>query len=69
VVAVTLLPSALIFLILILNDEQFMGKHVNSRWENIANWSIVIFVSIMSTLFAVSTLFPGFLEGLFGRSA
>jgi Mn2+/Fe2+ NRAMP family transporter len=69
VVAVTLLPSALIFLILILNDEQFMGQHVNTRWENIANWSIVIFVSIMSTLFAVSTLFPGVLEHLFRRAA
>ena len=69
VVAVTLLPSALIFLLLILNDEQFMGLHVNTRWENIANWSIVIFVSFMSTLFAVSTLFPGFLEHLFRRAA
>jgi NRAMP (natural resistance-associated macrophage protein)-like metal ion transporter len=69
VVAVTLLPSALIFLILILNDEQFMGAHVNTRWENFANWSIVIFVSLMSTLFAFSTLFPGLLERMFGRVA
>ncbi|OIQ65306.1 divalent metal cation transporter MntH [mine drainage metagenome] len=69
VVAVTLLPSALIFLLLILNDEQFMGKHVNTRWENIANWSIVIFVSLMSTLFAVSTLFPGLLDHLSRRAA
>jgi NRAMP (natural resistance-associated macrophage protein)-like metal ion transporter len=58
VVAVTLLPSALVFLLLILNDKQFMGKHVNTRWQNIANWSIVAFVTLMSTLFAVSTLFP-----------
>ncbi|HSB82154.1 MAG TPA: divalent metal cation transporter [Candidatus Methylomirabilis sp.] len=59
VVAVTLLPSALVFLILILNSESFMGEHVNTRWQNIANWGIVIFVTVMSTLFAVSTLFPG----------
>jgi Mn2+/Fe2+ NRAMP family transporter len=68
VVAVTLLPSALVFLILLLNDVQFMGGHISTRWQNIANWSIVILVSIMSTLFAVSTLFPGFLEGLFGSA-
>ena len=68
VVAVTLLPSALIFLILILNEPAFMGEHVNTRWQNIANWSIVIFVTFMSTLFAVSTIFPGFLEALFRRS-
>lgn len=63
VVAVTLLPAALVFLILILNEPAFVGKYVNTRWENIANWSIVIFVTIMSTLFAVSTLFPGLMGG------
>jgi NRAMP (natural resistance-associated macrophage protein)-like metal ion transporter len=59
VVAVTLLPVALVFLILLLNDEGFMGKHVNTRWQNIVNWSIVIGIVIISTLFALSTLFPG----------
>jgi Mn2+/Fe2+ NRAMP family transporter len=58
VVAVTLLPSLLVFLILLLNDSSFMGQHVNTRWQNIVNWSIVLFVIAMSTLFAVSTLFP-----------
>jgi NRAMP (natural resistance-associated macrophage protein)-like metal ion transporter len=61
VVAVTLLPSALVFLILILNSESFMGKHVNTRSQNIANGCIVFFVTVMSTLFAISTLFPGWL--------
>jgi NRAMP (natural resistance-associated macrophage protein)-like metal ion transporter len=65
VVAVTLLPSALVFLILILNDPQFMGDHVNTRSQNIVNWSIVLFVTVMSTLFAMSTLFPN----LFGGSS
>ena len=69
VVAVTLLPSALIFLILLLNDEQFMGEHTSTLWQNIANWAIVIFVTIMSSLFALSTLFPGLLEKLSGRAA
>ncbi|TAM49185.1 MAG: divalent metal cation transporter, partial [Acidobacteria bacterium] len=48
VAAVTLLPSALVFLILILNDPAFVGEHVNTRWQNIANWSIVLFVTLMS---------------------
>jgi NRAMP (natural resistance-associated macrophage protein)-like metal ion transporter len=68
VVAVTLLPSALVFLILILNEPSFMGKYVNTRVENVANWSIVAFVTIMSTIFAFTTLFPGLLEGLFRGS-
>jgi len=58
VVAVTLLPSALIFLILLLNDDQFMGEHVSTRWQNLVNWSIVIFVTLMSTLFAITQIFP-----------
>ena len=58
VVAVTLLPAALTFLILLLNDKALMGQHVNTRSQNIANWVIVIFVILMSTLFALSVLFP-----------
>jgi Mn2+/Fe2+ NRAMP family transporter len=59
VVAVTLLPSLLVFLILILNSREFMGEHVNTRAQNMINWAIVILVIVMSTLFALSTLFPG----------
>jgi len=58
VVAVTLLPVCLVFLILLLNDEGFMGKYVNTRWQNLVNWSIVIVIIVASTVFALSTLFP-----------
>ena len=58
VVAVTLLPAALVFLILLLNDKPLMGKHVNTAWQNIANWTITIFVISMSVLFGLSVLFP-----------
>ncbi len=58
VVAVTLLPAALIFLILLLNDKDLMGHYANTRFQNAANWSIVIFVILMSTIFALSVLFP-----------
>ena len=58
VVAVTLLPAALTFLILLLNDKPLMGEFVNTRWQNIANWSITVFVIVMSTAFGVSVLFP-----------
>jgi Mn2+/Fe2+ NRAMP family transporter len=57
VVAVTLLPAALFFLILILNDKNVMGEYVNTRWQNIANWSIAIFVILVSTLYGVVQLF------------
>lgn len=58
VVAVTLLPAALVFLIVLLNDRPLMGDHVNTRWQNIANWSITIFVIVCSTVFGISVIFP-----------
>jgi Mn2+/Fe2+ NRAMP family transporter len=59
VVAVTLLPVSLVFLLLLLNDRAFMGEHVNTLWQNVMNWGIAIFVIIMSSLMGISTLFPG----------
>jgi NRAMP (natural resistance-associated macrophage protein)-like metal ion transporter len=59
VVAVTLLPVCLVFLLLLVNDEGFMGGYVNTRWQNIVNWSIVAVIILASTAFALSTLFPG----------
>jgi len=58
VVAVTLLPAALMFLILLLNDKPLMGDYVNTRWQNIANWSIAAFVIVLSTAYGISVLFP-----------
>jgi Mn2+/Fe2+ NRAMP family transporter len=58
VVAMTLLPASLFFLVLLLNDKDLMGERVNTRWQNVANWSIIIFVTLMSSLFGVSVLFP-----------
>ncbi len=58
VVAVTLLPAALVFLLLLLNDKPLMGEHVNTLSQNIINWFIVIFVVIMSSLMGIGTLFP-----------
>jgi Mn2+/Fe2+ NRAMP family transporter len=58
VVAVTLLPAALVFLILLLNDRGTMGDRVNKPWENILNGSIAAIIVVLSTLYGVSTLFP-----------
>jgi Mn2+/Fe2+ NRAMP family transporter len=58
VVAVTLLPVSLIFLIILLNDSNVMGEYVNTQWQNIMNISIAAFVIIVSTLMGIGTLFP-----------
>jgi Mn2+/Fe2+ NRAMP family transporter len=58
VVAVTLLPAALVFLILLLNDKDTMGGRTNTLWDNLINGSIVVVIIVLSTLYGVSTLFP-----------
>ena len=58
VVAVTLLPAALVFLILLLNDKDRMGEYANTRWQNIANWGIILLVIVMSTAYALTILMP-----------
>lgn len=58
VIATTLLPAALVFLILLLNNEELMGKYKNNIWENIINFGIVIGLIALSTGYSLSILFP-----------
>jgi Mn2+/Fe2+ NRAMP family transporter len=58
VIATTLLPAALVFLILLLNDKKTMGEYVNTKWQNMVNSGIVAVIIVLSTMFGVSTLFP-----------
>src|SRR5471030_2647423 len=58
VIAVTLLPAALVFLILLLNDKKHMGEYCNSLTENLIGGFIVIAIVILSTLYGVSVMFP-----------
>jgi NRAMP (natural resistance-associated macrophage protein)-like metal ion transporter len=62
VIATTLLPPALVFLILLLNDKKTMGERVNTRLQNIINVGIVVVIIGLSTMYGVSTLFPGILN-------
>ena len=62
VVATTLLPAALVFLILLLNNEELMGRHRNSTFQNVVNFSIVIGLILLSTGYTLTTLFPNWLH-------
>jgi Mn2+/Fe2+ NRAMP family transporter len=62
VIAVTLLPASLVFLIIMLNNEESMGKYKNSLFQNIANVTIAAVIIALSTMYAISTLFPGILR-------
>jgi NRAMP (natural resistance-associated macrophage protein)-like metal ion transporter len=58
VIAVTLLPAALVFLIILLNDEETMGKYKNTLLENVLNIGIVLVIIVISTAYGLGTLFP-----------
>jgi Mn2+/Fe2+ NRAMP family transporter len=63
VIAVTLLPAALVFLILLLNEKELMGLYVNSKLQNVIDWAIVVSVIAISSLYGISTIFPNLLGG------
>ena len=62
VVATTLLPAALVFLILLLNNEELMGKFRNNKFQNVVNFTIVIALILLSTGYSLTTLFPNWLH-------
>jgi Mn2+/Fe2+ NRAMP family transporter len=62
VVATTLLPAALVFLILLLNNEELMGKYKNNTFQNVVNFTIVIGLILLSTGYSLTTLFPNWLK-------
>ena len=58
VIAVTLLPAALAFLILLLNDRQTMGDYRNGMWQNLTGGFIVVAIVVLSSLYGISVMFP-----------
>ena len=53
-----LLPSALVFLLLLCNDRAVLGPWVNPRWLNIIAGSITVAFLALSALLVTGTLFP-----------
>lgn len=59
VLAGLMLPSAIIFLQLLLNDKEVLGAgFANKRWNNVVNWTIVILLFILSLLLAAQVAAP-----------
>lgn len=59
VLAGIMLPSAIIFLQLLLNDKQMLGEQfVNKRWNNWVNWTIIILLFILSLILAAQVAAP-----------
>jgi len=59
VLAGIMLPSAIIFLQLLLNDKQVLGdEFINKPWNNRVNWIIIIVLFILSLILAAQVAAP-----------
>ncbi len=64
VLAGIMLPSAIIFLQLLLNDKEMLGERfANKPWNNVVNWTIVIVLFALSLALAVQVVAPGLFPG------
>ncbi len=59
VLAGLMLPSAIIFLQLLLNDKEVLGERFANRpWNNVVNWAIVTLLFVLSLLLAAQVAVP-----------
>lgn len=59
VLAGVILPSAIIFLQLLLNDRELLGdQFVNKPWNNVINWTVIVVLFILSLVLAAQVLAP-----------
>jgi Mn2+/Fe2+ NRAMP family transporter len=63
VIAVLAMPPALAFLLLLVNDRDVMGEHVNSVWANIAGVAVTVLLICAGIGFGVATVFPNWFGG------
>ncbi len=63
VIAVLAMPPALAFLLLLVNDREVMGDHVNGVWANVAGITVTVLLIFAGIGFAIATIFPKLLGG------
>jgi len=63
VLAGVMLPSAIIFLQLLLNDKELLGEYSNKPWNNWVNWSIIIVLFALSLILAAQVAAPNLFPG------
>jgi Mn2+/Fe2+ NRAMP family transporter len=58
VLAGVMLPSAIIFLQLLLNDRELLGAYANRPWNNAVNWTIIVVLFALSVILAAQVAAP-----------
>jgi Mn2+/Fe2+ NRAMP family transporter len=63
VIAVLAMPPALLFLVLLSNDREVVGAHVNGRWANASIIAVTAGLVLAGLGYGVLTVFPQLLGG------
>lgn len=64
VLAGLMLPSAIIFLQLLLNDKELLGERFSNRlWNNWVNWTIIVVLFALSLVLAAQVIAPRLFPG------
>jgi Mn2+/Fe2+ NRAMP family transporter len=58
VIATLLMPPALLFLLLLVNDRELVGDLANSRLQNVAVVSVIALVAAVGAVYGLMTAFP-----------
>ena len=67
VLAGVMLPSAIIFLQLLLNDKELLGSYANKPWNNLINWTIIVLLFALSLILAAQVALPNLFPAASGN--
>src|SRR5580698_5476209 len=67
VVAVLAMPPALVFLFMLVNDKEIMGKLVSPLWANLLAAAVVFILTAAGILFGISIIAPNIFAALGGK--
>lgn len=57
-VATLFMPTAMLFLLMLLNDRELLGDYVNSRLRNILSVGVIVLLVACNGLYGVAIVFP-----------
>ena len=58
VIATVFMPAAMLFLLMLLNDRELLGDHVNSPIRNILSVGVMVMLIACNCLYGIATVFP-----------
>ena len=61
VIATVFMPAAMLFLLMLLNDKELLGEHVNSPMRNALSVGVMLLLIACNGLYGISTVFPNLL--------